>query len=113
MSDVKTLTHAERVFLAGSIRDLVLEDDSIAESELDDVDSLSHRIHFSDYEPCLEEFEAAVPDEESYAAAARGITRPAARQAILDALYELQVKKTLPGNEKNGVFGRLTTLWQE
>jgi hypothetical protein len=112
MSDVGVLTHEERVFFAGSIRDLILEDGSIAEGELDDLDSLSRRLHFSDYETCLEEFEKTVPDEQAFTAAARSITRPVARQLILDALYEMQLRKAIPGDEHKGVFGRLSELWQ-
>ena len=105
MPDVRSLSHEEKVFFAGSIRDLMLEDSSIANAELDDLDSLSDRLHFSDYETCLDEFEKTVPDEEAFTAAANRIGRPKARRVILDALYELQLRKEQPEDEHKGVFG--------
>jgi hypothetical protein len=113
MSDVRSLNHEEQVFLAGSIRDLILEDDVIPASELDDLDSLSQRMHFAGFAACLDEFEKGVDGEEAFTAAARKITRPKARQEILDALYELQLRKALPGDESKGVFGKLSALWQD
>ena len=112
MSDVRSLNHEEQVFLAGSIRDLILEDDAIPASELDDLDSLSRRLHFTGFEACLDEFEKGVDGEEAFTAAARKITRPKARKVILESLYELQLRKALPEDEHKGVFGKLSALWQ-
>jgi len=111
MTDVKNLTHEEKVFLAGSIRDLILEDETIAESELDDLDSLSRRIGFDDYEKYLDEFVEKIPDEQAFTTAARKIVRPEAQQVILETLYEIQLHKSLPESESSGVFGKLTALW--
>ncbi len=113
MTDIRSLTHAEKVFLAGSMRDLLCEDSAFTETEMKDLDSLSRRLHFHDFAACLDEYEKSLPDDDdAFRNEAKKITDPRARRLILDALYELEVRKPTPENERDGVFGTLTALWQ-
>jgi hypothetical protein len=113
MSDVKDLSHDERVFLAGSIRNMILEDGTVEDTELDDLDSLFQRLHFTDYETCLEEYEAKIVDEDTFTAAAKRIRSPSAQTVILDTLYELLLRKNLPEDTHQGEFGKLNQLWKQ
>jgi hypothetical protein len=112
MTGVKGLSHEEKVFLAGCIRGMILEDGAVETTELDDLDSLFARLGFTDYEASLEEYEARNLEEDGFMAAARGIVNPAAQQLILDALYELLLRKSTPADLRQGIFGRLAGLWK-
>jgi len=112
MTDVRSLNHAEKVFLAGSMRNILCEDSAFTEAEMKDLTSLSRRLHFHDFESYLDEFEKNLPDDDAFRSEATKITDPRAQRLILDALYELEVRKPTPENERDGVFGMLSSLWK-
>ena len=54
MSDLEKLSLDERVFLAGSIKTMILADGNISSSELSDIDDLFKTEGFEDFDECLE-----------------------------------------------------------
>ncbi len=112
MEALHSLTHPEKVFLAGAIRATIVGDGSIEGAELDDLDQIYKRLEFHDYEQCLDEFEQEVPDEEAFYEAARAVTRPEAQDVILDVVYDLSVHSGAPEGPQERVFDRLNRIWR-
>jgi len=113
MAELAHLSHAEKVFLAGCIRAVMLADGSIQEAELKDLDRIYRKLEFHDYEQCLDEFEEKAPDEDGFMKEAAGITDPAAQDLILKTIYELTVQNGAPEDAQEGIFMKLTRLWEK
>lgn len=113
MPDLSRLSHAEKVFFAGCIRAVMLADGSIQESELKDLDKIYRKLDFHDYEECLDEFEERAPDEDSFLKEAGEITNPEAQDLILKTVYELTVQNGAPEDAHEGIFMKLTRLWEK
>jgi hypothetical protein len=109
---VHTLTHEEKVLLAGAIRATIVGDGTIEGAELDDLDRIYQRLNFQDYEQCLEEYERQVPDAEAFDRAARAITNPEARDVILQVVYDLSLHSGTAEGPQERVFDRLNAIWR-
>jgi len=109
---VHTLTHDEKVLLAGAIKTTIVGDGAIEGPELDDLDQISRRLSFHDYEQCLEEFEQRVPDEDAFYEAARAITNPQAQDVILHVVYDLSLHSGAAEGPQERVFDRLNAIWR-
>jgi len=112
MTELARMSHEEKVFFAGCIRAVMLADGSIQEAEVKDLDKIYRRLEFHDYEECLDEFEKKAPDEDAFMKEAAKITNPAAQNLILRTLYELNVQNGVPEDAQEGIFMKLSRLWQ-
>jgi len=113
MPELSQLSHAEKVFFAGCIRTVMLADGNIQEAELKDLESIYRKLDFHDYEECLDEFEEKSPDEAAFLKEAAKIANPAAQDLILSTLYELTVQNGAPEDAQEGIFMKLTRLWEK
>ena len=113
MTELSRLSHEEKVFFAGCIRAVVLADGAMNDAELTDLGKISQRLDFTDYEQCLDEYEAMDLDEEGFLREAGKITRPEAQDLILNAVYELTMQNGAPGDEQEGVLKTLSGLWDK
>jgi hypothetical protein len=112
MTELSQMDRAERVFLAGCIRAVMLADGNIQEAELDDLDKIYKRLGFHDYEECLDEFEKKAPDETGFMAEAAAVRNPAAQDLILKTIYELTVQNGPPEHAEQAIFMKLSRLWE-
>ncbi len=113
MTSIALLSHSDKVFFAGCIRAVILADGSIQDAELKDLDKIYRKLDFHDYEECLDEFEKTLPDEETFMRAAAEITNPAAQDLILKAVYDLTIQNGAPEDSQEGIFLKLSKLWQK
>jgi len=113
MSDLGQLSHAEKVLFAGCIRAVMFADGRPGEAELKDFDRIYRQLDFRDYEECLDESEQSLPDEPSLLKAAQQVRNPAAQDLILSTLYELTVQHGAPDETEEGLFRRLSALWEK
>ena len=113
MPEMSRLSHEEKVFFAGCIRAVMLADGSIQEAELKDLDKIYRKLDFHDYEECLDEFEDKAPDEDAFLSEAKKIANPAAQDLILNTVYELTVQNGAPQDAQEGIFMKLTRLWEK
>ncbi len=112
MPDLSRLSHAEKVFFAGCIRAAILADGSIQEAELRDLDKIYRKLDFHDYEECLDEFEEKAPDEDSFPKEAERIRNLETQDLILKTVYELTVQNGAPEDAQEGIFQKLSRLWE-
>ncbi len=113
MPELSRLSHDEKVFLAGCIRAVMLADGSLQDAELRDLDRIYRKLDFHDYEECLDEFEEKAEDEDAFLKEAAKITSPAAQDLILKTVYELTVQNGAPEDAQEGIFMKLTRLWEK
>ncbi len=113
MPELPQLSHEEKVFFAGCIRAVMLADGGIQEAELTDLDRIYQNLDFQDYEQCLDEFEEKSPDEAAFLKEAAKIANPEAQRLILSTLYELTVQNGAPEDAQEGIFMKLTRLWEK
>ena len=112
MSKMNQLTHNERVFLAGTIRSIILANEQMDDAELSDLEKLFKKLQLDDFEQCLDEFEEKVVDEKDFFQMAKSITNSNSRDIILGSIYELLIQDGLLDDSEGSVFFRLTELWQ-
>lgn len=112
MPEIRSLSHEEKVVLAGCINMVLVADGKIQEQELDDLDSIQRRLGFSDYEACLEEFEEKLGDEESLLGAAAAVRSPDAQEFILDTIYEIALQDGVMAEGQERFFQKLNELWK-
>ncbi|MBN1700129.1 MAG: TerB family tellurite resistance protein [Spirochaetales bacterium] len=112
MSDIEKLNHDEKVFLAGCIKTMVLADGNISPSELTDIDQLSGREGFDDFDSCLNEFEETLSSNEDFREYAQKITSSASREIILKHLDEISLRDGLPAPAEKKFFDKLKELWK-
>ena len=101
----------EKMFLAGSIKMLIMTHGGIADEELTDLDRLTDTLGFYDFGVSLEMFEEEVRDTESYWDAAVGITRSETREDILSVLSELSVQEGYASASELKLIDDLRRLW--
>jgi len=112
MSDIEKLSFDERVFLAGSIKTMILADGNISGSELTDIDDLQKMEGFDDFDKCLEEFENKVTSNEEYWKYAESITNEKTREIIMKYLDEVSLKDGFPDASERNLFNKLVNLWK-
>jgi hypothetical protein len=114
MTDLKTMSHEEKVFLAGCIKTVIMAHGDIEAPELEDLERIYRRLDFHDYEQCLSEFEREIPDREAFYAAAKKIDNPAAQDVILSVAYELSMQSGIPdGPQQENIVENLSKLWRQ
>jgi hypothetical protein len=114
MTELKDLKHADKVFLAGCIRSIILADGNFpTASELADLDKIYRSLGLHDYEACLEDFEGRIDDEEDFMKAAKRVKSPEAQDAILGVAYELTLQNGVPNAAQLGIEKKLRALWKK
>ena len=113
MSEIEKLSIDERIFLAGSIKTMILADGNISESELSDIEDLFKLEGFDDFDECLEEFEKQVSSNDEYWEMANQITSKEAREIILKYLDEVSLTDGFPDLAEKKFFNKLTEIWEE
>jgi hypothetical protein len=111
MAKVARLTERDRMFLAGCIEATILHDGKAGDAELKDLDDLTRKLGFDDYEQRLDEFEEAVKGEEAFREAALAVTDSFSRKLILQVVYELSLRSDVPENMHGRMFELLNGLW--
>jgi hypothetical protein len=112
MSELRSLSHEEKVVLAGCIRMTIVADGRIQDEELDDLDRIQRRLGFTDYEACLAEFDEKLGDEPSLLGVAAEITNPETQDVILGIVYELAVQEGVMAEGQEHLFRKLNDLWK-
>ncbi len=113
MEKLSHLNHEEKVFLAGCIRTVMLADGRVQDAELNDLDRIYRTLDFSDYDECLDEFEEKIHDEDAFMKEAVRIKNPEAQDLILSTVYELTVQNGAPEDEQEGLFMKLSKIWEK
>lgn len=113
MSDLGKLSFEERIFLAGSIKTMILADGNISAEELSDIDNLFKMEGFDDFDECLEEFEKRISSNNEYWELAKEITSEKSREIILKYLDEAALKDGFPDIAEKKFFNQLVELWNE
>lgn len=113
MQKLSHLNHDEKVFLAGCMRTVMLADGSMQDAELNDLDRIYRTLDFGDYDECLGEFEEKIKDEDAFMNEAVNIKNPEAQDLILSTVYELTVQNGAPEDEQEGLFMKLSRLWEK
>lgn len=103
----------EKMFLAGSIKMLILTHGGIADEELSDLDRLTSVVKFDDFGASLERFEDEVKDTESYWDLAGRITRTEFQDDLLTVLSELSVQEGYASGSELKLIGDLERLWEK
>ena len=112
MADVERLSHAEKVFLAGCVKSMILSNSQIDESQIEDMERLFGSLGLPNYEEYLTEFEDSVSGWEDFFSRAEQITRPEARKVILESTYEVLIQDGLLDESEEGLFRKLSALWE-
>ena len=112
VADVERLSHAEKVFLAGCVKSMILSNSQIDESQIEDMERLFGSLGLPNYEEYLTEFEDSVSGWEDFFSRAEQITRPEARKVILESTYEVLIQDGLLDESEEGLFRKLSALWE-
>jgi hypothetical protein len=113
MSELSKLSLEDRIFLAGSIKTMILADGNISASELSDIDELFKVDGFDDFDECLEEFEKRITTKEEYWEMAAGIGDQNIRDIILKYLDEISLMDGFPDSGEKKFFNELVETWNE
>jgi uncharacterized tellurite resistance protein B-like protein len=113
MSELTKLSLDDRIFLAGSIKTMILADGNISASELSDIEDLFKLEGFDDFDECLEEFEKRITTIEEYWEMAAGISDQKVRDIILKYLDEVALMDGFPDTSEKKFFNRLVETWNE
>ncbi len=120
MDDVETLTHQELLVLAGLLRVLVLVDREVDGYELDALDRVGDRVATAGasgplgtdgFRLVFGEANRALPDRASVRAAAEGLTRPAAREAIYAIVRDVALANGIV-REEQALLDWLEERWE-
>jgi len=111
MTDVNVLPKDHRVFLAGTIKHMVLADGIIEAEEILNLDKINAKLHFDDFDERLEEFEITIQDAETYWDKAREIEHTDTQDAVLQVLYELGINHGVMTDSEEHLFQKLKRTW--
>ena len=112
MSDVSELNEQEKVFLAGAIKILILNEGQ-ASGTLDDLDRIVAGLGFNDFDEHLVRFEKVVSRDEDFEFLARNIFHAPAKTLITRVLWDLALQKGYPSPEDEELIRNIRTWWQE
>jgi hypothetical protein len=119
---VTDLTWDERVFLAGSLRAMILADGVIDDEEIAWIDRLRDEDRFDEMDRCLDEFAARIEARgasletgkpaEVYWQLAAEITRPEAQRVILEKMETISRLGGYQSRAEEDFFRRLRQTWK-
>jgi len=115
MENIAAFNNEEKILLAGSMKSIILADGTIAESVIEDMNSILKKIQFEpdDFDHCLRLFDTAYNNSDQYFYAMKKISGELNKNLILEVLEELA---NLEGYETEGqkrLIKRLKTLWDQ
>ena len=113
MTDVNALPKEDRVFMAGTIKQMLLADGIIEQSEILSLDKINAKMHFDDFDQRLEEFEEKIQDAETYWDMAREITSQDTQDSVLQILYELGLNHGVMTDSEEHLFQKLKRTWNK
>jgi len=111
MIDISKLSWNERVFLAGSLKALILADGIVDDSEISEVDKLRDIEHFDDLDDALDEFESEVKTDEQYWERAATIRKREAQDIMLDVLREVALAHGYEKEAEDKFISHLEQIW--
>ncbi len=112
MADASKLTNQEKIFLAGSIKNMILADGIVENQELESLDLIEKKIKFDDFEECLEEFEREVKDSDSYWKMAEKISNEETKELVLEVLHELSIQDGFMKKTESNLLEELRSIWK-
>jgi len=90
---------------------MILADGYASDEEIAGLDALRDLSHFEDLDACLEEFESAVQDEESFWVMAAAVVRSDAQDLILRRLDEISRMDGYKSTNETLFYDRLKSTW--
>jgi uncharacterized tellurite resistance protein B-like protein len=111
MKDLREFTDAEKLFLAGCLKSIILADGGVDEQEVDELDVITQGAEFEDFSDYLEKFEAQVKDTESFWAMAKGITDDDTQKTILDLLDDMAIQDGFKDRVQTKFLEELRQHW--
>ena len=112
MSKLAQMNHEEKILLAGCMRAAIVADGTFDEAEMQDLEKISRELEFSDFEECLEEFEAKNVEDEYLLTSAARVKNPAVQDVILRVVYDLSLQNGAQDDPQAELFQKLNQLWE-
>jgi hypothetical protein len=106
---LEELSEAEQIVLLALVGLTARLDGNVSEIEVSWIEGISERIGQERFE-AVRDAAANFADPDAILDAARGVTRPGAREAIYDVIYELASSDTIAERESE-LLSRLAKLW--
>jgi hypothetical protein len=113
MSDVADLNEQEKIFLAGAIKALILNQGVPSQEELDNLDRIVEDLGFDDFDEHLERFETDAPGEADFEYLARNIFHDKAKSVITRILWDLALQKGFASPEDEVLIKNIRQWWKE
>lgn len=113
MTEVDNLNEQEKIFLAGSIKALLLAEGQASLLALDDLDRIVDGLGFTDFDEHLTRFENDVVSEEDFEYLARNIFHAQAKTLITRILWDLALQKGYASPEDENLIKNIRTWWKE
>lgn len=110
MADIAKLTKAEKIFLAGCIKKIILGDGVTNKEENEEL-NLIIDTDFNDFDARLAEFENKIAEEEDFIKMATGIKGKPARTVILNVIQDLAMHGGFVNQSGNGLLSELKEVW--
>lgn len=113
MSDVGELNEQEKIFLAGAIKALILNEGASVPRTLDDLDRIVDGLGFHDFDEHLQRFEKVVESDEDFEYLARNLFHAPAKTLITRVLWDLAVQKGFASPEDEELIRKIQGWWKE
>lgn len=113
MSDIADLNAQEKIFLAGAIKALMLNDGVPSPEELDDLDRIVDGLGFHDFDEHLVRFEVDAPGEDDFEYLARNIFHAPAKTLITQILWDLALQKGFASPEDEALIKKIRLWWNQ
>jgi len=107
---IAELSESEQVVLFSLVGLVARADGQVSESEMDTLERLRGSLSADVFER-VRDRAAALDSADAILDAARGVTRPGAREAIYGVLIEMALPDTIAANE-GALLERLADLWE-
>ena len=108
--ELSDLTPDERIALVGLMQMVVLSDANVSDEELEHVDELVDAFGEDGYQQTLDAFEQRFPNEDSFRAFLRTITRQDARDLIFGTVLEAAGAEAVEDHEAE-ILDWLSSTW--
>ena len=107
--DVSGLSEPEQIVLLALVGLLARADGRLSQTEMSTLERLRRTLTLERFQRIRDEA-AALADDEAVLNAARGVTRPEAREAIFGVLYEMSIPDTIDPSEV-AILEKVAALW--
>jgi len=113
LSEVQELNEQEKIFLAGSIKALIMGEGEPDPRTLDDLDRIVKGLGFDDFDEHLERFEKAVVTDDDFEFLARNLFHPGAKTLITRVLWDLALQKGFASPEDEDLIRKIRGWWKD